>query len=382
MTFDRVYPETSQQPSVFDDSGVIDLVNRAVAGYSATVFAFGQTGSGKTFTMTGPPGPLKPETQGVIPRALRHLFEVISASPHIKYTVRAAYLEIYNESVQDLLNPTAAALPVRWRRDRGFYVENLFVVECDVLDDCLAVLEEGLRNRTTGAHALNERSSRSHSILTVYIESEEEPTGMNGAATPNGEVDTRIIQKFGKISFVDLAGSERVKESKTTGDALTETGNINRSLLVLGTCISALSDPKRKTGHIPYRDSKLTKLLMDSLGGNGLALMIACISPATQVLTETIQTLRYASRAKRIRNRPSVQLDPREELIVKLKKEVKILREENGQLRAAMQGTPFVNGGPGDPQAIAQMAQTYGVEIDSLKFENVRLTCFPRTTRG
>ncbi|KAI9152673.1 hypothetical protein H9P43_009469 [Blastocladiella emersonii ATCC 22665] len=378
MSYDRVYAEPTSQADLFEDCGVIPLLNRALAGYSATVFAFGQTGSGKTFTMTGPPPPAaSPDAVGLIPRALRHLFEVIAATPGTRFTVRAAYLEIYNEQVQDLLNPSAAALPVRWKRDRGFYVENLFVVECEVLDDCLAVLEEGLRNRTTGAHALNERSSRSHSILTVYIEAEDE-------SPPGDDDDGRPAQRFGKISFVDLAGSERVKDSKTTGEALNETFNINRSLLVLGNCISALSDPKRKPGHVPYRDSKLTKLLMDSLGGNGVALMIACVSPSAHAIQETVQTLRYASRAKRIRNRPYVNVDPREQLIARLKREVDALKTENAQLKVlAQRGTPsaaVVSTGGGNGNAVAQLAQTYGVEIDSLKYENAQLVAAKQRT--
>ncbi|KAJ3364059.1 Kinesin- protein 12 [Allomyces javanicus] len=393
MTYDRVYGESTSQADLFEDSGVLALVNRAIAGYSATVFAFGQTGSGKTFTMTGPDA-ATPTGAGVIPRALRHLFELIAlAPPEIKYTVRAGYLEIYNEQVQDLLNPSGAALPVRWRRERGFYVENLFVVECEVLDDCLAVLEEGLRNRTTAAHALNERSSRSHSVLTVYIESEEAAGAEGGEGPPT--------QRFGKISFVDLAGSERVKESKATGEMLKESSNINQSLLVLGSCISALADPKKKNGHIPYRDSKLTKLLMDSLGGNGIALMIACVSPAQPALPESIQTLRYAARAKRIRNRPTVRLDPREELIARLKQEVQALRQENAQLKAARFPGAVVPPPPGSrrgsipapmpPAAVKavasapagpsenefrqmqDMAQSYAMQVDLLRQDNMQL---------
>lgn len=206
------------------------------------------------------------------------------------------------------MNPSNSSLPVRWTSERGFYVENLFIVECEVLDDCFAVLEEGLRNRKTGAHRLNEHSSRSHGLMTVYIESE--------TIDPD---DQRVIRKTGKVCFVDLAGSEKVKESQATGDTLTETLNINKSLLTLGNCISALADMKRKKSgngniHVPYRDSKLTKLLSDSLGGNGITLMIACISPSSYNLHETLNTLRYASRAKRIQNRPVVQMDPREEV--------------------------------------------------------------------
>lgn len=173
---------------------------------------------------------------------------------------------------------------MRHKEDSGFYVENLFVVQCESLQDCLAVLSEGMKNRRKAAHAMNEHSSRSHSILTLNIDSELQDS-----------TDYHIITKHGKISFVDLAGSERVKETKSEGDTLVETGMINKSLLTLGmnaahtlchlsrnlthttgNCISALSDPKKKHGHIPYRDSKLTRLLADSLGGSGLALMVSC----------------------------------------------------------------------------------------------------------
>ncbi|ORY48867.1 kinesin-domain-containing protein [Rhizoclosmatium globosum] len=278
LTFHRVYEETTDQERVFEECGVKDLVSQAINGYAATIFAFGQTGSGKTFTITGPEHhwSLHPERLGIIPRALEHLFSETTANhPADTFIIRATYLEIYNELVQDLLSPLASptsSLPVRWTAERGFYVENAITVECRDLDDCIAVLEEGLKNRSTGAHRLNEYSSRSHSIMTVYIESGE------------GE-----SMKRGKISFVDLAGSERVRESRAKGDTLTETMSINKSLLTLGNCISALADPKKRNGHIPYRDSNLTKLLSDSLGGSGLALMIACISPSSVNLQESLK---------------------------------------------------------------------------------------------
>ena len=152
--------------------------------------------------------------------------------------------------------------------------------------------------------------------------------------------DGRSIKKHGKISFVDLAGSERVKESQAKGETLKETLNINKSLLTLGKCISALSDHKKREGHIPYRDSKLTKLLSDSLGGHGLALMVACISPALQNLTETVKTLRYAQRAKKIKNKPVVNVDPREEMLLMLKRELQALKRENGLIKDAIQQDP------------------------------------------
>ncbi|KAJ3187118.1 Kinesin- protein 12 [Gaertneriomyces sp. JEL0708] len=209
------------------------------------------------------------------------------------------------------------------------------------MEDCVAVIQEGLRNRATRAHALNEYSSRSHSIFTVYLDSKD---------VEGPQSQDRYI-KYGKISFVDLAGSERVNESKATGKALDETSNINKSLLTLGeifsanlsvstyqqdalgNCISALSDRRTRGGHIPFRDSKLTQLLADSLGGSGIAMMIACIAPSLRSLGETYKTLRYAARARKIRNRPIVQVDENVRVIAELRHEIQLLRRENDGLR-------------------------------------------------
>ncbi|KAJ3235154.1 Kinesin- protein 12 [Chytriomyces hyalinus] len=345
LSFHRVYEEFADQESLFDDCGVKDLVLQALNGYAATVFAFGQTGSGKTFTITGPEvgWNMYPERLGIIPRAIEFLFQQITmrsststnnnahngAGPP-KFKVRATYLEIYNEMVQDLLSPLAsstASLPVRWTAEKGFYVEHAITVDCEDLDDCIAVLEEGLKNRRTGAHRLNECSSRSHSIMTLYVEN----------SSVDGEDGGPVVTN-GKISFVDLAGSERVRESQAQGETLTETMSINKSLLTLGNCISALADPKKRNGHIPYRDSNLTRLLSDSLGGHGLALMIACISPSTVNLQESLKTLRYAARARKIRNRPSIQIGQVKDRMLALRREVNGLRRENAALRAAVEG--------------------------------------------
>lgn len=180
---------------------------------------------------------------------------------------------------------------------------------------------------------MNEHSSRGHTILTIYIEIESKTLGETG--------ETIYITRHGKINFVDLAGSEMVKKTNSVGKALTEANNINKSLLVLGNCISMLSSGKKSSGassgdrkpHIPYRDSKLTKLLADSLSGNGITLMIACVSPAASSLSETVNTLRYAARAKKIRTQPFIIMDPREAMILNLKKRVEILTTENLQLR-------------------------------------------------
>ena len=325
-------PPSSQQQT-FDRSGVKDLLDSALEGFSATVFAYGQTGSGKTYTMAGPmdcdwdsyaPGVF----DGVIPRSIRYIFEQIAQKTGTKFTIRASFLEIYNETVRDLWNPSSGNLSIReyppgyWR---GFYVEDLYIFECTEMDDMMFMLWEGMRHRAVGSHNLNKDSSRSHSMLTFYLESEEVEDG-----------DPFV--KFGKISFVDLAGSERLKETQSgdyvrnfhstfknrnsmKGDEmLKETGQINKSLFTLGKVIKALGDAKgsakaNSTGFVPYRDSKLTKLLMDSLGGSSKALMFACCSPASAYLEETLNTLQYAMRTRNIKNKPAVQVDPHEELV-------------------------------------------------------------------
>ncbi|XP_077996432.1 uncharacterized protein LOC144449728 [Glandiceps talaboti] len=331
LTFNNVFEPPSTQEEVFDNCGIKRLIEMSMDGYACTTFAYGQTGSGKTHTITGPLSLVREEPPnnkmfGLINRSFQYLFDRIkqnSESSGITYTLTASYLEIYNEQVKDLLNPSERAnLAVRWSKTKGFYVENLFIVECESPDDLMAVVEEGLSHRQTGSNNINEYSSRSHSMLSLFIDSEPDP-----------DDDTLYITKQGKLSFVDLAGSEKIKELGNTSDLLTETTNINKSLLTLGNCISSLSDPKKKSGYIPYRDSKLTKLLADSLGGNGVTLMIACVSPSAYCLPETMNTLRYANRAKRIKNKPVVRMDPREKLLMSLKREVKLLRSENEYLK-------------------------------------------------
>lgn len=322
-TFNELLQPGATQAEAYERSGVRPLIQRALGGYACTVFAFGQTGSGKTYTITGPPASSLAD-EGLIPRAIRELCAEASHMTSGKITLSASYIEIYNEQVLDLLNFNSGrgALPVRWKADRGFYVENLFVVECEDEEDMLAVLEEGMRYRHIASHEMNERSSRSHAILTINIERECNEQDGQGVVT---------VQRHGSLTFIDLAGSERVKVTKSL---LVESNNINKSLLTLGNCISALGDPKKCHGHIPYRESTLTMLLKDSLGGTAMTLMIACISPATSSLSETSNTLRYASRAKRIENKPIIRIDPQQQLILALKREVRALRKEVAYLRA------------------------------------------------
>ena len=301
------------------------MISQALQGYAATIFAFGQTGSGKTFSITGPTENGQFQNKGLIPRAIEHLYEKVenlkSSGKASNVRIQASYIEIYNENVYDLLNNNSATLAVRWTADRGFFVENLLIVDCVVPDDALAVLAEGVRNRTTASHALNMHSSRSHSLLTIYLEIKD----FKGAV---GNTQNR----YGKICFVDLAGSERANVVKADMETFKESLSINTALLALGLCISALADPKRR-GHVPYRDSKLTKLLADSLSGRGSTMMIACVAPSQENVNETLKTLRYATQAQKIQSKPVIQLDPIEEKLLNLKTEIVILKKENIMLR-------------------------------------------------
>ncbi|XP_049308043.1 kinesin-like protein KIF12 isoform X1 [Bactrocera dorsalis] len=333
FTYNVVFEPGATQEDILDYSGIKRIIDMAIEGFSCTAFCYGQTGSGKTHTLTGPPDlfhgkpNLKDPRHGLIFRSFLYLFQLIKNRKDVNYVLKASFLEIYNERVIDLLNPGSARKPlaVRWsKKSRGFFVENLFTVDCEELDDLLAVLEEGMRNRAVGSHAMNDHSSRSHTMLTVHIISEQQTDG--GV----------FISKHGKINFVDLAGSELTKKTLSEGKTLEEANNINKSLMVLGYCIASLSDGKKRFGHIPYRDSQLTKLLADSLAGNGVTLMIACVSPAQYNHAETLNTLRYASRAKRIRTKPVIMMDPREALILSLKRDINALVMENDHLKSAL----------------------------------------------
>ncbi|KAJ8566684.1 hypothetical protein ON010_g6435 [Phytophthora cinnamomi] len=348
--FDLCASEELSQGQFFRTCGVIPLLESVVEGYLATVFAYGQTGSGKTYSMSGLDELLAGTgsreecmgtssnglelSDGLIPRALKHLFALLDQAPvDVKSVVRASYCEIYNEQVFDLLNPGSGTLNVRWNARAGFYVQDLLVVRCDSLSDVLAVVDEGHRNRHVASHGMNADSSRSHSLLTVHVDRTQTRDSDSG--------QSHGVTRYGKMSFVDLAGSERLKETRSNNAE--ETSNINRSLLTLGKVISALASGSNigaagSTSHfIPYRDSKLTKLLMDSLGGQSLTLMVACVSPSAVALEDTLSTLNYATRAKNIRNKPAVQVDPVELELSNLRHENHVLRTENDALRLRLQ---------------------------------------------
>lgn len=372
--FHQILDENIAQGQVFSETGVHSLLESSLEGYSCTIFAYGQTGSGKTYTMAGSEERLSrqdyvsDETDGIIPRSISYVWQRMAARSE-KYYVKSGFFEIYNEQVRDLLNPSTGVLHCRWNLKQGFFVEDLMVVDCTNIDDLIAVLHEGMRHRKSGSHELNADSSRSHSILMVYFISEV--TSEEGHS----------IKRYGKSYFIDLAGSERLKETQSSGGMLTETKNINRSLFVLGKVISSLGDKKNRglKPHVPYRDSKLTMVLMDSLGGSSRALMIACVSPAGAYIEETLSTLNYATRAMNIRNKPLLQVDSQEHLILNLRREAHLLRMENEylkeQLTRAAGGLPPLMVDYANNKGISKEVdiQTHQNEVNSLREQNLKL---------
>ncbi|MEW5307173.1 MAG: hypothetical protein WDW36_009583 [Sanguina aurantia] len=360
FTFHACLGPDVMQPDVLTLCGVPQLLDAALAGYNVTIFAYGQTGSGKTYTMSGREDVIESEgyagdmNDGIITRSVSYLYSAIAErARESRTTLSASYLEIYNEGIYDLLNLKAKNLPVKWDAGQGFFVPGLQAVECANMPAMLEVIRTGMRHRHVGSHELNIESSRSHSIMTIACRCR--PTGAAAGAGAGEGGGVQAPARFGKISFVDLAGSERLKDTKSEGVMLKETANINKSLFVLGKVIAALADRDAAgiSAHIPYRDSKLTKLLMDSLGGSALALMIACCSPSAVQLEETLSTLSYATRAKNITNRPTVQFDPREAATTALRREIELLRSENAYLRDQMSGglgpMPLTPGGAASP---------------------------------
>lgn len=313
FTYDRVFGPDTKQVDVYNDAAR-PIVNCVLEGYNGTIFAYGQTGTGKTFTMEGVR--TAPELRGIIPNSFAHIFgHIAKVAGDVRFLVRVSYLEIYNENVRDLLGKDQnAKLEVKERPDVGVYVKDLSSYVVNNADDLDKTMTLGNKNRSVGATNMNERSSRSHAIFTITVEcSEKGPDGQNHV-------------RMGKLHLVDLAGSERQAKTGATGQRLKEATQINLSLSTLGNVISALVDGK--STHIPYRNSKLTRLLQDSLGGNSKTVMIANIGPADYNFDETISTLRYANRAKNIKNKAKINEDPKDALLREFQKEIERLKAQ------------------------------------------------------
>lgn len=300
----------AQQSDVYASFGE-EFLDHNFDGYHTCIFAYGQTGSGKSYTMMG-----TLDQPGLIPRTCRGLFERVEAEQNgsITYNVHVSYFEIYNEHVKDLLTPRTnppTYLKIRESKSDGVYVQNLTDEPVKCYEDIERLMKMGDMNRTTASTKMNDTSSRSHAVFTLTLKQIQHDIATDST-----------IERLARMRLVDLAGSERANRTEATGQRLREGGNINQSLTTLGRVIAALADPKRQKASrliglqnqakrraevVPYRDSVLTWLLKDSLGGNSKTAMVACISPTDY--EETLSTLRYADQAKRIRTKAHVNQD-------------------------------------------------------------------------
>uniref|UniRef100_A0A1I7RLZ6 Kinesin motor domain-containing protein n=1 Tax=Bursaphelenchus xylophilus TaxID=6326 RepID=A0A1I7RLZ6_BURXY len=312
FTFDSVYDHNSKQMDLYYET-FRDLVDSVLNGFNGTIFAYGQTGTGKTFTMEGVES--DPALRGVIPNAIEHIFQHIAQSSNQEYLVRVSYLEIYQEEIRDLMCKDAKKrLELKERPDTGVYVKDLTSFVTKSVQEIKHVMKLGNENRSVGRTSMNEHSSRSHAIFIITVESSER--GIDG----NNHI------RVGRLNLVDLAGSERQAKTGASGERLKEATKINLSLSALGNVISALVDGK--SSHVPYRDSKLTRLLQDSLGGNSKTVMVANIGPASYNYDETVNTLRYANRAKNIKNKPRVNEDPKDAMLREFQNQIAELKRK------------------------------------------------------
>nr|CAB3466339.1 unnamed protein product [Digitaria exilis] len=344
FTFDHVACETVDQEVLFRVAG-LPMVENCMAGYNSCVFAYGQTGSGKTYTMLGEISDLEVRPspdRGMTPRIFEFLFARIRAvtffslailttndasleeesrrDEKLKYSCKCSFLEIYNEQITDLLDPSSTNLQLREDIRKEVYVENLTEYEVGCVSDIIKLLMQGSANRKVAATNMNRESSRSHSVFTCIIES-------------RWEKDSASNLRFARLNLVDLAGSERQRTSGAEGERLKEAANINKSLSTLGLVIMNLVDLAHgKQRHVPYRDSRLTFLLQDSLGGNSKTMIIANVSPSVCSANETLSTLKFAQRARLIQNNAVVNEDASGDVLA-LQHQIRLLKEELAVLK-------------------------------------------------
>ncbi|XP_036914065.1 kinesin-like protein KIF21A isoform X10 [Sturnira hondurensis] len=351
FTFDYVFDIDSQQEQIYTQC-IEKLIEGCFEGYNATVFAYGQTGAGKTYTMgTGFDVNIIEEEQGIISRAVKHLFKSIEEKKHTAmknglpppdFKVNAQFLELYNEEVLDLFDTTRdidaknKKSNIRIHEDStgGIYTVGVTTRTVNTESEMMQCLKLGALSRTTASTQMNVQSSRSHAIFTIHLCQ----TRMCPQLDAENATDNKVISEpsqmtefetlTAKFHFVDLAGSERLKRTGATGERAKEGISINCGLLALGNVISALGDRSKRATHVPYRDSKLTRLLQDSLGGNSQTIMIACVSPSDRDFMETLNTLKYANRARNIKNKVMVNQDRASQQINALRSEITRLQME------------------------------------------------------
>ena len=320
FTFDSIFDMDSLQEDVYNITAK-QAVQSVLEGYNSTIFCYGQTGTGKTYTMEGFTYESKNPNRGIIQRTIQDIFNFIetTSDENTKFIIRCSFLQIYNENISDLLKSDKKNLQIREDKKKGIYVDLLSEWAVRSPLDLYALLRRGGGTRTTSATYMNDVSSRSHAVFQITVEQ----------MTTDIEIkDNKAQIKVGKLNLVDLAGSERIRITGTRGQQLEESKKINKSLSCLGNVINALTDKKGKN-YIPYRDSKLTRLLQDSLGGNCKTTMIATISPSEDAFSESLSTLYFAQRAKKIKNRPIINEDVNNRaLIRKYETELKNLRTE------------------------------------------------------
>ncbi|XP_032020277.1 kinesin-like protein KIF27 isoform X1 [Hylobates moloch] len=340
FTFDFVFGKNSTQDEVYNIC-IKPLVLSLIEGYNATVFAYGQTGSGKTYTIGGGHIASVVEGQkGIIPRAIQEIFQSISEHPSIDFNVKVSYIEVYKEDLRDLLELETSMKDLHIREDEKGNTVIVGAKECHVesADEVMSLLEMGNAARHTGTTQMNEHSSRSHAIFTISICQVHK--NMEAAEDGSWYSPRHIVSKF---HFVDLAGSERVTKTGNTGERFKESIQINSGLLALGNVISALGDPRRKSSHIPYRDAKITRLLKDSLGGSAKTVMITCVSPSSSNFDESLNSLKYANRARNIRNKPTVNFSPESDRTDEMEFEIKLLREALQSQQAGVSQTSQIH---------------------------------------
>ena len=351
FTFDNVFSPECTQQEVYE-SAACEIVKSVLEGYNGTIFAYGQTGSGKTYTMYGKGDGA---TRGIIPRAVAQIFEYVEKNgDKLKFDIRASYVQLYNDSLLDLLNSQKDAPKIILREDsnKSFQMENNTIMQINSIEDLRHVLATGKRNRKVRRTQMNDESTRAHTILSIWITTV-------GSTT-----------KMGRLNLVDLAGSEKSSKAGTQGEALKEGSSINYALLVLGNCISALTSKKAMTV-IPYRESPLTKLLKDSLGGNAKTLMIATLSPSSYNAYESLNTLRYAQKAKMIRNNAVVNMDPKDALLQKYQKELAELQTRLAQQSVFLENYSSMSSSD-DALEIVQMNSKNDIEIIQCETERIK----------
>ncbi|KAJ2510197.1 hypothetical protein H4217_007988, partial [Coemansia sp. RSA 1939] len=346
FTFDRVFDQKENTQRVYDDV-VKQIIVSSMNGFNGTIFAYGQTSSGKTHTMHGSNTEL-----GIITRAVGEMFRIVESDPDREYLIRVSFLEIYNEILRDLLEPSKTNLKIHENARHEIFVGDLsehIVFNANQVEE---VLQKGDRNRHIAGTNMNERSSRSHTIFRIVIESREKADA-EGEDVADGTNQTHLAKRQQRLStgsteesseftgavkvsclnLVDLAGTERVGQTGAEGQRLKEGAHINKSLMALGTVIARLSEEGGDKGHIPYRDSKLTRILQPSIGGNAKTLIICTVTPSPDYVDETLSTLKFASRAKTIENKPEVNEELRGDALLRRLKRASELEKEVAQMK-------------------------------------------------